>query len=86
MDLAVSPNQLATFLQGQGMLLGLLTSPCAGELQSLSGAGCSCLFPVALGTAFAHSCSLNVFLNFGTDECEIGFLLLQKQDLFCCDQ
>lgn len=33
-DLAVSPNQLATFLQGQGMLLGLLTSPCAGELQS----------------------------------------------------
>jgi len=64
----------------------LLTSPCAGELQSLHRAGCSCLFPLVLGTSFAHSCSQNVFLMFGTNEPEIGFLLLKKQDLFCCGQ
>lgn len=75
-DLAVSPNQLAAFLQGQGTLLGLLTSPCAGELHSLGRAGYSCLFPVVLDALFAHPCSPNVILIFGTNECEIVYLFI----------
>lgn len=77
-DLAVSPNQLATFLQGQGTLLGLLTSPYAGELQSLGRAGCSCLFPVVLGTSFPHPCIQNVTLSFGTNECEIDYFIVAE--------